>query len=64
MKTDFERTGKLYRKINIYRRKRGRVVWYDYICSTNQWRTCRDAKAAWLAANPDYDAKHIKVTFA
>ena len=44
MKSDFERTGKLQRKIDIYYREAGG---WRYACSTNWWRTCRDATAHW-----------------
>lgn len=44
MLSDFERTGKLQRKISIYYRNAGGFV---YACSTKWWRTQRDAVAHW-----------------
>lgn len=48
MESDFERTGKLQRKIDIYYRDSGG---WRYACSTNWWRTCRDAAAHWRAVH-------------
>lgn len=43
--TDFDRTGKLYPKIDIfYRNGRAGLV---YACSTQQWKLCRDAAQSW-----------------
>lgn len=44
MQSDFERTGKLQRKIDIYYRDAGGWV---YACSTQWWRRCTDAAQNW-----------------
>jgi hypothetical protein len=41
--SDFERTGKLQRKINVYRKTASGAV---YVCSTNWHRRCCDAVAS------------------
>ncbi len=49
MESDFNRTGKLQRKIDIYYaqgRVNGALQW-RYAASTNHWRTCRDARQNW-----------------
>lgn len=61
MKTDFERTGKTYRKIDIY--VRGAKGW-EYLYSTNQWRTCATAKASFLAKRKDHTTGTVKARFA
>lgn len=50
MQTDFQKTGKLYPKIDIYRRDAGGWV---YVCSTQQWRLCRDARQAFCNIHND-----------
>ncbi len=45
MQTDFDRTGKLFPKIDIFYRDHCRQL--VYACSTQQWRTCRDAAQSW-----------------
>lgn len=40
MANDFERTGKLQRKIDIYRKTTSGLV---YVCSTEQHSRCKDA---------------------
>jgi hypothetical protein len=50
VKSEYERTGKLQRKIDIYRvTKPGRMV---YFASTNWHRTCRDAIRSAEAVTP------------
>ena len=44
MTSDFQKTGKLYPKIDIYYRESGG---WSYACSTNHWRLCRDARQHW-----------------
>lgn len=44
MQSDFERTGKLQRKIDIYYRDAGG---WAYACSTQWWRRCGDAAQHW-----------------
>ena len=48
MQSDYERTGKLQRKINIFYRDSGG---WKYACSTNWWRTCRDAAEHWRSVH-------------
>ncbi len=65
MPTDSDRTGKLYRKIDIFYaqgRVNGRLQWH-YACSTQQWRRCRDAAQSW-AAHTQGNVKHVKARFA
>ena len=45
MQSDYERTGKLQRKIDIYLRTHGGQL--EYKCSTNWWSKCRDAAQNW-----------------
>ena len=44
--SDYERTGKLQRKIDLFERKPGTSTHWTYRASTNHWRTCRDARAS------------------
>ena len=46
MQSDFEKSGKLQRKIDIYYRAYAGGGWV-YACSTNWWRRCGDAAAHW-----------------
>jgi hypothetical protein len=66
MQSDYERTGKLQRKIDIFYRDAGG---WKYACSTNWWRTCQDAAENWRAvrgtARLDSKGRHIvKARFA
>lgn len=67
MISDFERTGRLQRKIDIYYREAGG---WAYACSTNWWRTCRDARQNWADIHLSgrvHDAKgrpNVKACFA
>ncbi len=66
MQSDFEKSGKLQRKIDIFYaqgRVNGCLQWH-YACSTNHWRTCRDAKASWLATRPEINPRHVRARFA
>jgi hypothetical protein len=40
--TDFDKTGKLYRKIDLWVRKRSGA--WVYYATTQQWKTCKAAK--------------------
>ena len=44
---------KLYKKIHIHL-KGGQYKWF-YACSTNQSKTCKEAKTKFLQANPQYE---------
>jgi hypothetical protein len=48
MQSDYERSGKLQRKIDIYYREAGG---WKYACSTNWWKTCRGAVSNWCAGH-------------
>ena len=66
MQSDFERTGKLQRKIDIFYangRRAGQVQW-QYACSTNWWRTCRDARQNWANIHLNGDVTHVRARFA
>ena len=56
MKSDFQRTGRLYRKIDIY-------LCGTYHSSTNHWRLCRDAKAS-VAERYGHQLKNLRAYFA
>lgn len=60
MKTDFENTGKLYPKIDIYYKQTGRWV---YACSTQQWRLCRDARQSWCNVNTKGQTRGVIALF-
>jgi hypothetical protein len=62
MKTDYQMTGKLYPKIHIHL-KGGQWKWF-YACSTNQSKTCRNAKAVFLNKNPQYAPHVVRANFA
>ncbi len=49
MQSEYEKTGKLQRKIDIFRRNpNGRPA--DYVCSTNWHKTCKEALRDFLQA--------------
>jgi hypothetical protein len=48
MKSDYQRTGRLYPKIDLAYWVDAERYWH-YAGSTEQWRTCRDAKASYCA---------------
>lgn len=60
MQTDFEKTGKLYPKIDIYYRDAGSWV---YVCSTKQWRLCRDARQSWCNIHTGGNTKGVLARF-
>lgn len=43
--SDFEQTGRVQRKIDLFQHKPGAPTHWTYRASTNYWRTCRDARA-------------------
>jgi len=49
------------RKIDIYVARDGR---FQYVCSTNASKTCKDAKSKFLAKNPSIPSDNIKAVFA
>jgi hypothetical protein len=49
---------KTYKKIHIHL-KGGQYKWF-YACSTNQSKTCREAKARFLEAHPQYQS-HVVI---
>jgi len=59
MKTDYEQTGKLYRKIDLH-------VWrenaWKYICTTQQWKQCKDARAS-FATKWNLPVNKVKANF-
>lgn len=59
--TDYAKTGKLYRKIDIFVKQRGKG--FVYHASTNQWKTLRDAKASFLMSYAFLDDKQVKVSY-
>lgn len=59
--TDFARTGRLYRKIDIYVKEAGGWV---YQCSTNQWRLCRDARQYWCDIHLSGNTHRVMARFA
>ena len=59
--TDYARTGKTYRKIDIYYKEAGG---WRYACSTVQWRLCRDAKQSWANIYTSGNVSGIKALFA
>ena len=58
--SEFERTGKLQRKINVYRKTVSGAV---YVCSTNWYRRCRDAAAS-VARERGYPTNELFARFA
>lgn len=52
MKSEFERTGKLQRKIDVYRVTDSGMV---YVHSTNWHARCRDAVASAKSEKPDHE---------
>lgn len=58
--SEFERTGKLQRKIDVYRKTASGAV---YVCSTNWHRRCRDAVAS-VATAHGYPARELFARFA
>jgi hypothetical protein len=74
MQSDFERTGKLQRKIDIfYRDSAARVMvngrlrrlpQWRYACSTQWWRTCRDARQHWADIHLCGDVSNVRARFA
>lgn len=58
--TAYERTGKLQRKINVYRKTVSGAV---YVCSTNWHRLCRDAVAS-VARERGYPKEELFARFA
>lgn len=59
-KSEFERTGKLQRKIDVYRKTVSGAV---YVCSTNWHRRCRDAVAS-VAGARGYPTRELFARFA
>ena len=53
---------KLYKKIHIHL-KGGQYKWF-YVCSTKWSKTCKEAKARFLEANPQYLPHVVKANFA
>jgi len=53
---------KLYKKIHIHL-KGGQYKWF-YACSTNQSKTCKEAKQRFLEAHPQYQPNVVLATFA
>lgn len=53
---------KLYKKIHIYL-KGGQWKWF-YACSTNQSKTCKEAKAKFLQSYPKYQPEAVLCRFA
>ncbi len=49
------------KKINIYVQG-GQWKWF-YVCSTMQSKTCKEAKAKFLLANPQYKPEVVKASF-
>jgi hypothetical protein len=60
IQSEFERTGKLQRKIDVYRKT---VFGAVYVCSTNWHRRCRDAAAS-VARERGYPARELFARFA
>jgi len=51
----------MYKKINIYlKTSKGNYV---YECSTNQRKTCKEAKARFLAIHQYLDKSQVKASF-
>lgn len=46
--------GKIYGRVNVF-------IGPIYVCSTVQARTCKEAKARFIARNPDVNPKLVKV---
>ena len=61
MKSDYEKTGKLQRKIDIFYKEAGGWV---YACSTNWWRTCRDARQNWANIHTSGNVQGVRASFA
>lgn len=53
---------KTYKKIHIHL-KGGQYKWF-YVCSTNWAKTCKEAKARFLEAHPQYLPHVVKCNFA
>lgn len=53
---------KIYKKIDIHI-KGGQYKWF-YVCSTKWAKTCKQAKANFLAVNPQYLPHVVKANFA
>lgn len=51
----------MYKKIDIYRKVEGGLV---YACSTNQSKTCREAKDKYCVAYPKYKPENIIAYFS
>ena len=58
--SEFERTGKLQRKIDVYRKTASGAV---YVCSTNWHKRCRDAAAS-VARARGYPTRELFARFA
>jgi hypothetical protein len=59
MQTDFDKTGKLYRKIDLHVRRDN--AW-KYICTTQQWKRCKDARVS-FAAKWNMPVDDVKANF-
>jgi hypothetical protein len=62
MATEFERTGNLQRKIDIYIDRQGYGAW-EYFGSTNWHKTCKEAKA-YMVNQYGYSENLVKTAFA
>jgi hypothetical protein len=61
METDYERTGRLYPKIDLY--VKGQDGSWCYYYSTQQWKRCKDAKIS-FAAKSCYQLDDVKACFS
>jgi len=63
IRSDYQDTGKLYRKIRFYvKSKRGGE--FQPFCSSTQYATITKAKASFLKTFPQIEEKNLKVRFA
>jgi hypothetical protein len=53
----------MHRKIDIFLFNRTHNIW-QYECSTNQSKTCKEAKAKYMARFGGLDDKQVKCSFA
>ena len=60
MQSDFCKTGRLCRKIDIFVKVDGN---WEYKCSTNWWRLCRTAKQNWCEVNPQVKPEEVRAQF-
>jgi hypothetical protein len=50
-------------KIDIFKREKFSNDW-QYVCSTNQSKTCKEARERFIKLNPQYDLGTIRAFFS